>query len=287
MVSAIAATWISFTLIGQWSLLFLLGTFYVVKSLPQRSNTFLINFLLTMFLATIPPLLLFLTGQQDLITVPWICFVQSVLMDGVAPMFGTALTILTIQLWLELRAMVKGKPEALGIFERHFYLKCLLLLTPYLVCASWCIASLTGSLAPSADVKLLPFVFCTNQSAVIPVRKQIGYFMIACTIISIVFEIWTVCLVKRSVCYRANGHQAVRLLIFSLLQLSPIILTALAKLGPYNSFSHRRATTNIENAIQVIEAMDALATFLVFGTQRSVLQAWHILSPPAIQNEHV
>ncbi|KAF8581063.1 hypothetical protein K439DRAFT_1636476, partial [Ramaria rubella] len=148
--------------------------------------------------------------------------------------FGTALTILTIQLWLELRTMIKGKPEV-GIFQKHFYLKCLLLLTPYLVCASWCIASLTRSLASSADVKLLPFVFCTNQSEVVPARKQVGFFVAACTILSIVFEIWTVCLVRRSVCYRANGHQAVRLLIFSLLQLSPIM--------------------SIINAIQVVEAM--------------------------------
>ena len=50
--------WLAFNITGQWCLLALLATFFFVKHLPQRNNPFLINFILTTFLGTIPPALL-------------------------------------------------------------------------------------------------------------------------------------------------------------------------------------------------------------------------------------
>ncbi|KAF8586418.1 hypothetical protein K439DRAFT_1631664 [Ramaria rubella] len=83
---------------GQLSLLALLGTYLFCKDLSGRNNLYLLNFLFTTFLATIPPCLLFYTGQQEA-PAHWICVLQSVLMDGIAPMFEVALLILVFHTW--------------------------------------------------------------------------------------------------------------------------------------------------------------------------------------------
>ena len=58
MISTIAVVWIVMNLLGSCCLLLLLGTYCIVKTLPQRKNPFLINMVLTSYLATIPPLML-------------------------------------------------------------------------------------------------------------------------------------------------------------------------------------------------------------------------------------
>ena len=105
MISATAIIWNAGALLGACSLLLLLGTFYFVKTLPQRKNPYLVNLILTSFLATIPPLLLsvfyfkhepfvlpcclcerLFTGQLGKIPVKWICTLQAASMDGDTPM---------------------------------------------------------------------------------------------------------------------------------------------------------------------------------------------------------
>lgn len=106
MFSGLAVTWVTLFIIGQCCMLLLLATYLLVKDLPGRHNVFLLNFLLTTFLITIPPLLLwvrylwklkgthhkwiwhsFYGGQQDGVPPHWLCLTQSILMDGIAPMW--------------------------------------------------------------------------------------------------------------------------------------------------------------------------------------------------------
>ncbi|KAF8473796.1 hypothetical protein JB92DRAFT_1905993 [Gautieria morchelliformis] len=86
MLSAIALAWVTLNIIGRCCMLLLLGTFILVRDLPGRKNVFMINFLVTIFLGTIPPCLLFYAGRQDGVPAHWLCLMQSVLMDGIAPM---------------------------------------------------------------------------------------------------------------------------------------------------------------------------------------------------------
>jgi len=279
MWSAETITWITFALVGQFSMLLLLGTFLFVKSLPQRKNPFLINFLLTTFLATIPPCLLFYTGHQDGVPPHWLCLVQAVLMDGVAPMFGVALVVLVIHTWGDLRAILWGKKV---FTTQSVVVKWLLLSVPYIVLISWCAASLVAALQQSADLQLLAFVYCSNNSHQgSSVRQHVGYIMIMCGIIELSFEVLLGSILltpfkyyrshpsaKSSSSYHANVQISIRILIFSALQLTPVILSLLnSKLMGWNSFGLKQAT-------QIVESMDAFATFLVFGTQKDVLRAW-------------
>ena len=61
MITPLAIAWNTLAFAGQASLLLLLITFYRVHSLPQRENPFLINMLLTMLLASIPPVMLYVS----------------------------------------------------------------------------------------------------------------------------------------------------------------------------------------------------------------------------------
>ena len=58
MLSGTAVAWVVLNMAGQWSMVLLLSTYLLVKDIPGRKNVFLLNFLFTTFLATIPPCLL-------------------------------------------------------------------------------------------------------------------------------------------------------------------------------------------------------------------------------------
>ena len=57
----IIVPWLAIDISGQWLLVVLLITYACAKWLSQRNNPYLINFVLTMFLGTIPPSLLYVT----------------------------------------------------------------------------------------------------------------------------------------------------------------------------------------------------------------------------------
>lgn len=96
--------WLALNNTGQWCLLILLVTYASARRLPQRNNAYLINFILTTFLGSIPPSLLLVfmhrgascanlsllrriySGYQYS-PIPYKLFVaQAALMNGVAPM---------------------------------------------------------------------------------------------------------------------------------------------------------------------------------------------------------
>jgi len=281
MLSAITVAWLVMCMIGQWSLFALLVTFASVKSMPQRNNPFLINLILTTFLATIPPCLLFYTGHQDGVPPHGLCLVQSVLMDGVAPMFGTALLVLVAHTWSDLKAILRGDTP---VTFKHTAFRFSLIMAPYIVMASWCTASTVAALKPSARLELSQFVYCANNSSSgIPVRQYDGFFMITIGILELFFIVWIACIVftplkfwrlqrsempiTTSPSYHANVKIYIRIAIFSALQLTPILLALLNSNRHLNSHPLKQAT-------QALESMNAIATFLVFGTQKDVLEVW-------------
>lgn len=54
----IIVPWLALNNTGQWFLLLLLITYASAQQLPQRNNAYLVNFILTTFLGSIPPSLL-------------------------------------------------------------------------------------------------------------------------------------------------------------------------------------------------------------------------------------
>ncbi|KAF8519276.1 hypothetical protein JB92DRAFT_2899213 [Gautieria morchelliformis] len=151
----------------------------------------------------------------------------------------------------------------------------------------WFMASLTQSLQPSAIVLLHPFFFCTNDGIGILVRNQLGYFVVICLVIAIFLEGWTTyfviaclrrCRVSKDLSYasrlyRASLHMYMRLCIFTVMQLFPILLTAI----DYRPSPHPLPTLIPREVTEIMESMYPLAVFFVFGTQSAVLRAWKIL----------
>ncbi|KAF8519278.1 hypothetical protein JB92DRAFT_2899217 [Gautieria morchelliformis] len=295
MISATAVEWVTLNMIGGCSLLFLLCTYYVVKTLPQRKNPFLINMVLTSCLGTIPSLMLLFTGQQGGITIHWICVLQAASILGVLPMYGVAQLTLIFQTWSDMRAAVQGTTS---ILDRSVWLRWALILAPYMAFIGWFIASLVDVLLPSARVVLFSFDYCSNEpltGANMP-RKLVGYFMVVCMSLAIPLEGWTAtyvyfCLQRSRVSgdlahasssIRANVHMFVRLLIFTNIQLGPIFLTALNNLNRVSL-----DPVAVRNATQIMESTYALGVFFVFGTQRTVLQAWKIWPSTETEKEHL
>ncbi|KAF8585787.1 hypothetical protein K439DRAFT_1660098 [Ramaria rubella] len=284
--------WLIFALLGQWSLLILLGTFGVVRSLRQRHNLFLINFLFTTFLSTWPPCLLFFTGQQGNHPPHWLCFTQAILMDGVAPMSTIALSILVFhvgtsfflvqiirhqlreQTWTTLKSSLASEKS---VTERFSWIKVLLLCLPYIVFVSWCMASLLAALQAPRQLEIGQFVYCANNSLFSNrVRRFVGFFMILVGFFDLCMEVcigYLFYLHHARVTsvggdtFRENYCLALRILIFSALQ----ILTVLLSL--FNSFPWLNSQ-QLKEATQLIESMDALGTFVVFATQKDVLGVW-------------
>ncbi|KAF8498863.1 hypothetical protein JB92DRAFT_2983314 [Gautieria morchelliformis] len=263
MISATAVEWVTLNMIGGCSLLFLLCTYYVVKTLPQRKNPFLINVVLTSCLGTIPSLMLLFTGQQGGITIHWICVLQ-------------AASILST--WSDMRAAVQGTTS---ILDRSVWLRWALILAPYMAFIGRFIASLVVSLP---RVVLFSFDYCSN--------KPLTGFMVVCMSLAIPLEGWTAtyvyfCLQRSRVSgdlahasssIRANVHMFVRLLIFTNIQLGPIFLTALNNLNRVSL-----DPVAVRNATQITESM--LNGNL--GILQTVLQAWKIWPSTETEKEHL
>ncbi|KAF8519279.1 hypothetical protein JB92DRAFT_2899222, partial [Gautieria morchelliformis] len=251
------------------SLLLLLYTYYAVKTLPQRKNPVLVNIIVISYLATIPPLMLLFTGQQGGVHIQWICILQSALIDGIAPMYFVGLVALVFQTWSELKAIDEN-------FTTSNY---------NLAKSTW--VQWTLALQPSARVLLNPFIYCTNDAAGHLIRNQVGYFVVACLAITIVLEVWTAYFVfashrqcrkfgdlaHASSLYRTKLHLYVRLCTFTVMQVFPIIVTAVN----YYRITPTTTAYMSRGATQIVESMYPLAVFFVFGTQSTVLQAWKIL----------
>ncbi|KAF8585775.1 hypothetical protein K439DRAFT_1615664 [Ramaria rubella] len=273
MWSELAITWITLNLIGQFSLLVLLITFYYFKTLPQRNNHYLVNFLLTVFLATVPTTLLFWTGNQGWKQPPHnICVAQAVLMDGVGPMYSTALVILAFRTWEDVRAVVRHQDGTTQL-KGSSLLEWMLLLCPYFALAGWCAASFFVSLQPSVTYGVSTFVFCASGGTKNPVRNYIGLFMITSSTFQFLFEGSTRLNLKGGSPTLVSTHidSAVGLtLLIILLSIIPMFLSLV-------NMTHEGVI--LRPASQVFESMnlDFAGSFISGGlVTQAVFQAWGI-----------
>jgi hypothetical protein len=204
------------------------------------------------------------------------------MMDGVAPMWGVAILILIFQVWRELDAIVKGKNSWLS--QSHG-LRVVLLVAPYVAFLAWTVGSGAGALKSPSEVRLGPFVFCSDRGSRYPARKFVGPFLVICCILAFICEILTVFTLRSrrrlhdkevsvwsTYQYHITSRIFFRIVAFTFLQLGPIILTIMTKTN--KSKSRIQA---IDTALQLIEISYPLAVFFLFATQKNILEAWHIL----------
>ncbi|KIJ51064.1 hypothetical protein M422DRAFT_245040 [Sphaerobolus stellatus SS14] len=168
--------WLIFDIAGQWSLLALILTYCFINAMRQWSNPFLVNLLITTFIASIPPSLLGYTGNRSRVSPPspTLCFIQASLVDGVAPMFGVAQLALLFDVWLELRAFIKKKSR----LSREMFAFYTLLFLPYFTMWVWIFGSFVASYQSKAEHDPL-LAYCQNDSkASNAVRKYVGIFVL-------------------------------------------------------------------------------------------------------------
>lgn len=285
MYTVVTILWISFNMTGTATLLLLLGTFYFVPSLPQRKNPFLINLHLSTLLATVAANLLFITGQQERITIFPICLVQSILMDAVGPVVSTSMSCLVFQLWDEISSAIKGKVR---ILERSNVARRTVLIAPYVTLVIWITFSIIVTTRPPIRVLPLSFSVCLDRGPThhTTARIYVGPFMVACGLWTVCFEVWTAYLLvtRKSPrelwdvegpsfhSYRMNLYLAMRVFIFNLIQIVALFLTAANRVGR----SEKKALKT-DDVGQILESTLGLAVFVAFGTQRTVLEAWKIV----------
>ncbi|KIJ46476.1 hypothetical protein M422DRAFT_250068 [Sphaerobolus stellatus SS14] len=179
----------SILFLGNILLSLLILTLLFSKSVPQGKNIYLLNFLITTYLATLPPSLLLITGN---IYEPYppkaLCLFQAVLMDGLAPMFEVAFLILAINTWLEVRSSLKG---SISPITQYRWLKLLLLFAPYAMLLIWSLSSLALALINHLEPSLNPLgESCSNRDfhSIKVLHGFLGSFMIIIATMDIVFE---------------------------------------------------------------------------------------------------
>ncbi|KAF8575976.1 hypothetical protein K439DRAFT_1664826 [Ramaria rubella] len=272
--AAVNITWLVFNIAGQCCLLILLLTIAFAKPRPQRSNPFLINFFLTTLLATIPPAFLFYTGHLSAHSPPppGLCFVQAALVDGVAPMFGIAQAALSFDTWSETRALCVNTQK----ISRISWLRYTLLAAPYLLMWIFVFTSFMAA-SQSQAAHLAGYVYCINDSGPSnSIRNFVGLIMLVFAVIDLGFALgvgWFMYLFssekhKDLTAWRINKQFALRVSILATLQLLPLILSVCNSSG-INSYP-------LKIAYELLVSMNSLAVFFIFGTQRSILEAWKI-----------
>jgi len=270
--------WIAFFMLGQGTLFILLCTLLFVRSLRARQNPFLINLLVVTFLSTFPPTLLFITGHSNNNSPKKLCLTQAALMDGLFPMITVAFTMLILKTWADIRTAVSHKR---CLTTRFPWLKWVMLLGPYSTLLSWSMASLAAALLEPANMQQIELVYCANNTVTGQrVRDGVGFFVLGVGFIVVFFELWICRLINMhspgsaqrvsTEMYHANYHLAVRIFVFSVLSVAPILLSLLETL----QLVTHNFLPRIKLATQIAKSLVPFATFLVFGTQREVLCAW-------------
>jgi len=269
--SAVIVPWLVLDITGQWCLFALLITFAVVHHLPQRTNLFLVNFVLASFLATIPPALLLYAGQQFGLLSQNLCFVQAALVDGVAPLFGVAQLALVFDTWCEVRSVCLRRQH----ISRKLIVKYLLISAPYMTMGLWTATSFIAAIQSDASTHQDPlYVYCRNHSkASDTVRVAFSFFMGFLGIMELILELWVCWLIYR---YPTRVHEdprtwrttiqfALRVLLLNLVQFI-VIIVIVADIWIQSQ--------TLKVAYNLLTSMNSLATFLAFGTQKNVLRSW-------------
>jgi len=244
------------------------------------------------WLGSIPSaLLLFIGYPLHPPSVPY-CILQALLIDGGLPMQGVAGLCLVLKTLLQVRAQLLGRDQN---FMEIKWQRILALSLPYLTFLCWSSASLIAtelSLShPSFDLSI-SLVFCSvHSTSNARVRRFIGFFMIGFSLLELVMEGWIIFLALQSkrTFIISNKNElsssqmslVIRVFIFTFTQFGTFILSLLL------SAVQISAETNLRfgNLMRLIETLNGLFTFCVFGTSNSLLRVWRLKRGTSTQSD--
>ncbi|KIJ52291.1 hypothetical protein M422DRAFT_776012 [Sphaerobolus stellatus SS14] len=278
-----------FIVAGSIALFALLITLWRVPSLPQRNNPFLVNLLLTTWLATIPASLLLFSGHAlDLAPAKALCILQAVLMDGVIPMFGIAGLCLVLNTWLQVRADLGGHSNPLVVKR---WLRIFVLSIPYITFLCWTSSSIGFgfSTPPRVVVKTIWCAINTPQSN--RISRFLGFFIIGFSLAQLIFQGWIIALLYKSKMTSIDITKSkksltiekgliVRVVVFTLIQLVTMTLAVIL-----SGISVDNNQQKYSDNARVFESMEPLSIFIVFGTGNSLLEVWRLKKPTSVQSD--
>ncbi|KIJ28316.1 hypothetical protein M422DRAFT_270387 [Sphaerobolus stellatus SS14] len=277
-----------FLILGNITLFALLLTFWRVHSLSQRNNPFLINLLVTTWLSTFPACLLLFVGNfgTEELAPKVLCIIQAFLLDGVVPMFGMAMFCLVLHTWLQVRADMKGQ---LSPFTQFRWFRRLILGLPYFTFICW--FGFSTGLGLSTPPKILvDLIWCAVITVLSNrIRRFVGFFMTVLVLLELLMEASIIYLVinskKVSLMKNRNSlsiepNLLLRIGVFTFIQLATLALTTILSVVRLGNDA-----PSITNVYRIVESLDALCTFLVFGMSNGLLEVWRLKRPTSVQSD--
>ncbi|KAH8119186.1 hypothetical protein DFH11DRAFT_427971 [Phellopilus nigrolimitatus] len=243
-----------------------LVTLFYAKGL--RRHPMLINFLVTWVIySTSFCVLLYLGKQFGPEPTYGLCVFQASAIYGTAVMTATAGLSFVLNLWLTLRAMSNNK----SVVDQSNWRNIALIASPYVTFAIFVIfAAIFGSTNPSLVTRNRYLFYCTINSKamdIIPAVSAMIMFTIILFEALIAFKLYH--MHKAFVHMRSNGgppmHLVVRVGVFSVYSFLAII----ACIGFWS-----RAGAELP---YIIQASLPTAAFLIFGTQKDLLEVWGVI----------
>ncbi|KIJ50772.1 hypothetical protein M422DRAFT_245439 [Sphaerobolus stellatus SS14] len=287
--------WLILTTAGQIGLIALLITLFVVKRLPQSQNAYFVNFVAVSLGTTLPPgILLYGGGLGE--PRRGLCVWQVALTNGGTTMYLTAFLIFAIHTLLTLRAAMRGEA---AVTMKCVKLRVFLLALPYIIFILLSVFS--GIIAShSTHLRLANPLICLDVSQHgIKLKSYVGYCVFSLGLVTLIVQVYIIVLVWRkrpqtlqaqssasdietqsptTTSSNTNGVQilrvdvflVLRLLAFCVFQVLLLLLSALLSIASMDVIKGDRLLI----AKTVIFALHGLETFLIFGTQKNVLQVW-------------
>ncbi|KAL5507117.1 hypothetical protein ACEPAH_6573 [Sanghuangporus vaninii] len=249
---------------GQIGVPGILLTLYIVKGL--RRHPMLVNFLVTWIIYSISfCILLYLGKQFGPEPKHALCDIQASLIYGTAVMTPTAGLSFVLSLWFGLQAVAENRSD----IPNHKLRDRMLIAAPY---ATFVVFVLfTALYGASSSVSRNRYLFyCTINSRIVDVVPGIAAVIMLTIIVFeglIAYKLFR--MHKAFVSMRSNNgpplHMIIRVVVFSIYSFLSIVacISFWSKTGaefPY-----------------IIQASLPTAAFVVFGTQRDILEAWGVI----------
>ncbi|KAH8831189.1 hypothetical protein DL96DRAFT_1705628 [Flagelloscypha sp. PMI_526] len=219
------------------------------------------SFIASWIIGSISFSFLFLSGQWDVLNPNHsICIVSAALVYSAPPLNACTSALLIFPLWYGLRiSMYTGKPAS-------FLLNFLVALVPFLIWIIFLVSILVFNIHhPSLVTPNENFTYCVVSQ--LTIHRLPSIFVAVVAVLAIGFEIDLIFLVYKS--YRSNlkdkvpFNSFIRIIIFSVFALVALGSGIWSAFTPYHSITKDIAVASLP-----------VVTFLVFGTQRDILNAW-------------
>ncbi|PAV19456.1 hypothetical protein PNOK_0439000 [Pyrrhoderma noxium] len=249
---------------GHVGIPFILLTFYLSKGIPR--HPLLINFLVTWMIYSTSFCILLYLGKQFGPEPPHsFCAIQSSLIYGTAVLTPTAGLAFVFNFWLKLRALAVSRSAKETTFQ-----KCTLVAAPYIVFAlTVVVTACFGATNPELVSRNRYTLYCTIHSDFVDIVPALAAIIL---FILIVLECFIV--IKLYQYRRETSH----LRLGSGINISIFLRAGIFSLYSFLSLIACIAFWSRTGAEipYIFQASLPTAAFVIFGSQKDLLEAWYI-----------